>query len=55
MYLTGFDQDRKRAGFPELSAGGKEAAKNQPTFVDMDAPQHMQQRYETAFFSMERY
>lgn len=37
-------KDRTRAGFPELSAGGKEAAKNLPTFVDMDAPQHMEQR-----------
>lgn len=35
---------RTRAGFPELSAGGKAAAKAQPTFVDMDAPQHMAQR-----------
>lgn len=29
-----------------MSAGGKEAAKNKPTFVDMDPPQHMQQRWE---------
>jgi len=35
---------RTRPGFPELSAGGKEAAKAKPTFVDMDAPEHMQQR-----------
>jgi len=27
-----------------MSAGGKAAAKNKPTFVDMDAPQHMQER-----------
>lgn len=27
-----------------MSAGGKEAAKNKPTFVDMDPPQHMEQR-----------
>jgi cytochrome P450 len=27
-----------------MSAGGKAAAKNKPTFVDMDPPQHMQQR-----------
>lgn len=27
-----------------MSAGGKAAAKNKPTFVDMDAPKHMQQR-----------
>ncbi|KAH7399892.1 cytochrome P450 55A2 [Cadophora sp. MPI-SDFR-AT-0126] len=37
-------KQRNRPGFPELSAGGKEAAKNKPTFVDMDPPQHMQQR-----------
>jgi nitric oxide reductase len=27
-----------------MSAGGKEAAKNKPTFVDMDPPDHMKQR-----------
>jgi fungal nitric oxide reductase len=37
-------QERTRPGFPELSASGKQAAKNKRTFVDMDAPQHMQQR-----------
>jgi nitric oxide reductase len=37
-------KQRSRHGFPELSAGGKEAAKSKPTFVDMDPPQHMQQR-----------
>jgi fungal nitric oxide reductase len=37
-------KQRNRAGFPEISAGGKAAAKNKPTFVDMDPPQHMQQR-----------
>ncbi|KAJ4299186.1 hypothetical protein N0V90_004430 [Kalmusia sp. IMI 367209] len=37
-------KQRTRPGFPEMSAGGKEAAKNKPTFVDMDSPQHMQQR-----------
>jgi nitric oxide reductase len=31
-------QERTRPGFPELSAGGKLAAKNKPTFVDMDPP-----------------
>lgn len=36
---------RTRPGFPELSAGGKEAAKAKPTFVDMDAPDHMNQRW----------
>ena len=35
---------RTRPGFPELSAGGKAAAQAQPTFVDMDAPEHMRQR-----------
>lgn len=37
-------QQRDRHGFPELSAGGREAAKSKPTFVDMDRPEHMQQR-----------
>ncbi|KAH8899964.1 cytochrome P450 [Thozetella sp. PMI_491] len=37
-------KERTRPGFPELSAGGKAAAKNKPTFVDMDAPDHMRQR-----------
>ncbi|KAH6682981.1 cytochrome P450 [Halenospora varia] len=37
-------KQRNRPGFPELSAGGKEAAKGKPTFVDMDPPEHMQQR-----------
>ncbi|KAF2249734.1 cytochrome P450 [Trematosphaeria pertusa] len=37
-------KERTRPGFPEMSAGGKEAAKNKPTFVDIDPPRHMQQR-----------
>ncbi|KAH7383908.1 cytochrome P450 55A3 [Pyrenochaeta sp. MPI-SDFR-AT-0127] len=37
-------KERTRPGFPEMSAGGKAAAKNKPTFVDMDPPAHMQQR-----------
>ncbi|KAK4982051.1 hypothetical protein LTR66_009507 [Elasticomyces elasticus] len=37
-------KQRTRHGFPELDAGGKAAAKNKATFVDMDPPQHMQQR-----------
>ncbi|KAF7564004.1 hypothetical protein G7046_g94 [Stylonectria norvegica] len=37
-------KERVRPGFPELSAGGKAAGKNKPTFVDMDAPAHMHQR-----------
>ncbi|TPX14781.1 uncharacterized protein E0L32_005176 [Thyridium curvatum] len=37
-------KQRTRPGFPELSASGKAAAKNKPTFVDMDAPDHMNQR-----------
>ncbi|KAL1869096.1 hypothetical protein Daus18300_005632, partial [Diaporthe australafricana] len=38
------DARRTGPGFPELSAGGKAAATNKPTFVDMDAPAHMEQR-----------
>lgn len=37
-------QTRTRPGFPELSAGARAAGANKPTFVDMDPPQHMQQR-----------
>jgi fungal nitric oxide reductase len=37
-------KQRQRPGFPEMSAGGKEAAKNKPTFVDMDPPNHDRQR-----------
>ncbi|PHH90559.1 hypothetical protein CDD83_3285 [Cordyceps sp. RAO-2017] len=37
-------KERIRPGFPELSAGGKAAAKARPTFVDMDPPDHMRQR-----------
>lgn len=37
-------QERTRPGFPELSPGAKAAAKNKPTFVDMDSPEHMHQR-----------
>lgn len=37
-------KQRTRPGFPELSAGGAAAAKNKPTFVDMDPPDHMNQR-----------
>ncbi|KAF6825944.1 cytochrome p450 55a3 [Colletotrichum plurivorum] len=37
-------KQRTRSGFPELSAGGKAAAKNKPTFVDMDPPDHERQR-----------
>ena len=35
---------RSLPGFPEMSAGGKAAAKNKATFVDMDAPEHVIQR-----------
>ncbi|VUC27954.1 unnamed protein product [Clonostachys rosea] len=41
---TRLSKERTRLGFPELSAGGKAAAKNKPTFVDMDSPAHMNQR-----------
>lgn len=37
-------KERQRAGFPEMNSGGKEAAKNKPTFVDMDPPAHTKQR-----------
>ncbi|KAK3391398.1 cytochrome P450 [Sordaria brevicollis] len=37
-------KERTRDGFPELNAGGKQAAKNRATFVDMDPPKHMQYR-----------
>ncbi len=37
-------KQRQRSGFPEMAAGGKEAAKNKPTFVDMDPPDHGKQR-----------
>jgi nitric oxide reductase len=37
-------KQRSRPGFPEMNAGGKLAAKNRPTFVDMDPPEHMAQR-----------
>ncbi|KAF4543073.1 Cytochrome P450 [Lasiodiplodia theobromae] len=39
-----FSKERTRPGFPEMSPGGKEAAKNRPTFVDMDPPDHGHQR-----------
>ncbi|KAK0724547.1 cytochrome P450 [Lasiosphaeris hirsuta] len=41
---TRLSKERTRPGFPELSPGGKLAAKNRPTFVDMDPPDHMKQR-----------
>jgi cytochrome P450 len=37
-------KQRQRPGFPEMNAGGKAAAKNKPTFVDMDPPDHGRQR-----------
>ncbi|KAL2820434.1 cytochrome P450 55A2 [Aspergillus granulosus] len=47
-------KERQRPGYPEMSAGGKAAAKNRPTFVDMDAPDHMRQRNMVAkFFTQE--
>ncbi|KAK4225719.1 putative cytochrome P450 B-class [Podospora fimiseda] len=33
-------KERHRPGFPELNANGKIAAKQRPTFVDMDPPEH---------------
>ena len=46
------NQERTRPGFPELSAGGKQAAKNRPTFVDMDRPEHMKQRCVTSYIPL---
>ena len=37
-------KERTRPGFPELNAHGKLAAKNRPTFVDMDPPEHTKYR-----------
>ncbi|PGH11887.1 hypothetical protein AJ80_06952 [Polytolypa hystricis UAMH7299] len=48
-------KQRQRPGFPEMNAGGKAAAKNRPTFVDMDPPDHMRQRSMVAsLFTRER-
>ncbi|KAE8378053.1 cytochrome P450 [Aspergillus bertholletiae] len=46
---------RQREGFPEMSRGGKAAAANRPTFVDMDAPDHMRQRNMVMAFFTEEY
>ncbi|KAK2685937.1 hypothetical protein QWA68_015584 [Fusarium oxysporum] len=48
-------KNRQREGFPEMSAGGKAAAKNRPTFVDMDPPEHMHQRQMVAMFFTPEY
>ncbi|GAB1317816.1 hypothetical protein MFIFM68171_08026 [Madurella fahalii] len=37
-------KERRRPGFPEFSDNGKQAAKQRPTFVDMDPPDHMKYR-----------
>jgi len=37
-------KERRRPGFPEFNDGGKQAAKQRPTFVDMDPPEHMRYR-----------
>ncbi|KAK4121980.1 cytochrome P450 [Parathielavia appendiculata] len=37
-------KERRRPGFPEFSDGGKQAAKQRPTFVDMDPPEHTRHR-----------
>ncbi|KAK3348680.1 cytochrome P450 55A2 [Lasiosphaeria hispida] len=36
---TRLSKERTRPGFPKFSPGGKLAAKNQPTFVDMNPPE----------------
>ncbi|KAE8352219.1 cytochrome P450 [Aspergillus coremiiformis] len=46
---------RQREGFPEMSPGGKAAAKNRPTFVDMDSPEHMRQRSMVGAFFTDEY
>lgn len=38
------EKERRRPGFPELNANGKLAAKQRPTFVDMDPPDHTKYR-----------
>ncbi|KAL6233640.1 hypothetical protein BDW75DRAFT_241866 [Aspergillus navahoensis] len=43
-------KERQRPGYPEMTPGGKAAAKNRPTFVDMDPPDHMRQRNMVAKF-----
>ncbi|KAL5360530.1 cytochrome P450 55A2 [Aspergillus floccosus] len=51
---TRLSKERSRAGFPEMTPGGKAAAKNRPTFVDMDPPNHLHQRsMVSAFFTPE--
>ncbi|KAL4872326.1 hypothetical protein BDV12DRAFT_162006 [Aspergillus spectabilis] len=51
---TRLSKERQRPGYPEMTPGGKAAAKNHPTFVDMDPPDHMRQRSMVAkFFSQE--
>jgi hypothetical protein len=37
-------KERRRPGFPEFSEGGKIAAQQRPTFVDMDPPEHTKYR-----------
>ncbi|KAL2117673.1 hypothetical protein VTJ04DRAFT_7333 [Mycothermus thermophilus] len=37
-------KERRRPGFPEFSEGGKIAAQQRPTFVDMDPPEHTKHR-----------
>lgn len=39
-----FSKIRTRPGFPELGPGGKAAAAHKPTFVDMDPPEHTEQK-----------
>ncbi|KAL4886856.1 cytochrome P450 [Aspergillus karnatakaensis] len=48
-------KERQRAGFPEISAGAKKAAKNRPTFVDMDPPAHGHQRFMVSKFFTPEY
>lgn len=50
-----FSKCRTRTNFPELTKGGKNAAAKNPTFVDMDPPQHTKFRGMSApAFSLEK-
>ncbi|KAL2844083.1 cytochrome P450 55A2 [Aspergillus pseudoustus] len=52
---TRLSKERQCPGYPEMTPGGKAAAKNRPTFVDMDAPDHMRQRNMVARFFTQEY
>lgn len=39
-----FSADRRHPGYPEIHEGGKQAKKARPTFVNLDKPEHDEQR-----------